>query len=403
MALTINYKRVLIGVTAVVLTACDNGIVGTGEDAGIAQKGPFVIGTEVIIHERPAPDYSESGVYVEKITNPLGLFNFHFQPDTFYDIEVSGEFFDEVNGGISPEPLTLISRYYHKAGTNQPVSINVLTHIIHKRVDFFIANGDDPEQAIQKANNELKLQLETALLPEHLDTLDLNHVSLYNINSNYDEKGNAVLLFTSASFMKASKLYPASPSLQVLVNQLADEMEASGIIDNSNLSILDIAAKSLNADKIEENLLGYSSQFKQYDVSVPDIRWLLDNDGDGIHNDVDIDDDGDTINDDIDPHPYDFEIIPQSQTITVVNTTATTINLNFPTFPLVCNWELSSNPQHGSLTALDYLPNSDYVGQDQFQFTISCILANTEKYTSPPFTVYLNVVDTLASAALLQL
>jgi len=380
------------------LTACDNGIVGTGENAkGIAQKGPFVVGSEVVIHERAAPDYKESAVYREKITHPLGLFDFNFKTNTFYDIEVSGKFFDEVKGGISPEPLTLIANYFHRQESNQPVSINLLTHIIHKRIDFFIANGDAPEQAMQKANSELQTQLETALLPQHLDKLDINHVSLYNFDAGSDEKGNAVLLFASASFMQASQMYPAFPSLQVLVDQLAGEMESLGVIDNNNISILDIAAKSLNADKIEENLLAYSSKFSEYNVSVPNIRWLLDNDGDGIRNDVDVDDDGDNINDIVDPHPYDFEIVPLPQTITVANNTTTTLGLSYPSFSFVCNWDLFSAPQHGNLVGLDYLPTGNFVGQDQFQFTISCILANTEQYTSPPFTVYLDVVDATAA------
>jgi len=401
MSLTINCKRLCICTAAIILnlTACDNGIVGTGEDVkGIAQKGPFVVGSEVVIHERSAPDYSESHVYFEKITNTLGLFDFAFKPLTLYDIEVTGQFFDENNGTISSEPLTLISSYFHTPETNKSVSVNLLTHIIHKRVNFFIANGDAPDLAIEKANNELKLQLETALLPEHLDNLDLNHISLYNFDSSNDEKGNAVLLFISASFMKASKMYPNYPSLQVIVNRLANEMETSGVIDNSNLSILDIAAKSLNADRIEDFLLTYSKQVSDYDISIPDIRWLLDTDGDSIHNDVDLDDDGDNISDDIDPHPYDFEILPTTQNFTVVKNTLTTLNVNYPIFAFVCSPKLSSSPLHGTLTDFNYQPNSDYIGPDQFEFTINCILPSTELYSSPPFIVNVDVVDTIASA-----
>jgi len=380
--------------TVVSLSACDNGIVGTGLDKvkGIAQKGPFLLGADVVIHERSAPDFSESATIHTKIVNGLGVFDFDFKPDTFYQIEVSGNFYDETLGAPSNEVVSLVSAYYHKDAKKSPVSINLLTHIIHKRIEFFIANGDAPETAIAKANDELKRQLETTLLPEHMDQLNLNQLTLFNINENANDKGNAVLLFTSASFMKASKMYPTSPSLQQLVDGLANEMEASGVIDNNDISILDIAAKSLNADQIEKNLTEYSRQTTGYEISVPDIRWLLDNDGDGITNDIDLDDDGDTLPDLLDPHPYDFEIIPKNQTFSVSKNTSTELSLSYPDTRFVCTWQIVSDPQHGNLIDLSYQPNLDFTGVDQFQFVVKCILNTTAEYTSPPFIVDLNII-----------
>ena len=400
MANMTNYCRRLsvITILACLLCACDNGIVGTGLDVtkGIAQKGPFIKGASVTIHVRPAPEFVETETIHKTIDNELGLFDFQFQANIYYEIEVSGSFYDEVNGANASEPVSLVSNFFYNEGANQPVSINVLTHIIHKRIDFLIANGMAPNEALQTANDELMTQLKNSLLPSHLEKISLNQLSLYNFGDQINSEGNAVLLFVSASFMQASQMYNAAISLQEILDGLANEMETSGAVNNNDISLLDIAAKHLNADKIEANLLDYSKQAGVFDVSVPDIRWLLDNDGDGLHNDIDPDDDGDTINDDVDPAPYDFQLIASEQTISVPNDSSTELSLDYPQTDFICSPEITQAPANGSLINMSYQPNSGLVGQDQFQYVVNCILANTDQVTSEPFTVFLNVVDPLS-------
>jgi len=399
-------SKYLVGVSVAILmalTSCDNGIVGTGEKPkGLAQKGPFLLGSQVLIRERSAAGYGQSAVFHQTISNPLGLFDFEFRNNTFYDIEVSGQFFNEVSGEISDTPVTLTSRYFHKSSASTLNSINVLTHLVSKRIDFLVTNGESPEKAISSANEELKLQFETTMLPQHLEQLDLNHVSLYNFDGSSDTKSNSVLLFISASFMKASTLYPSSPSLQTLIDELANEMEAQGTINNDQISLLDLAAKNLNADQIESNLLDYSKQFPEIQVSVPDIRWCLDNDGDSFRNDIDPDDDGDQIPDAIDPHPYDFEIIPTQRTIDIYRNTTTPLSLDYPANAYQCHASIFDAPTHGSINGLfEYQPNLDFIGVDSFQYEIYCILPHTPSadYLSPPFSVILNIINGPASTS----
>ena len=131
--------------------------------------------------------------------------------------------------------------------------------------------------------------------------------------------------------------------------------------------------------------------------AVPDIRWLLDTDGDGVRNDVDDDDDGDTLIDSLDPHPYDFEIFPKNQSFTVSKNSVTRLTLDYPKTEILCGPSITAATINGSLSlavgGVNYQPNTDYVGEDQFQFVLECSLPNTKSYVSAPFLVSIAVTN----------
>ena len=98
----------------IIVASCDNGIVGTGAmpdpvptSEGIAQKGPFEIGSNVTIITRPAPDYVATSTSQVQTLDDIGNFEFTFEPDTLYEITVTGRHFNEITGAISQTPMTL--------------------------------------------------------------------------------------------------------------------------------------------------------------------------------------------------------------------------------------------------------------------------------------------------------
>ena len=134
---------------------------------------------------------------------------------------------------------------------------------------------------------------------------------------------------------------------------------------------------------------------------MPDINFLLDNDADGVRNDVDSDDDGDGIADSDDANPYQFDIITAPQSFTTEQDTGVSISLEFnvpedPASTLFPGYD--NHPAHGVLSGefphFTYTPNAGFSGVDSFQYKVTCLPCSavyTGVYTSDTATVTINV------------
>ncbi|MFV2058822.1 MAG: hypothetical protein ACC707_20355, partial [Thiohalomonadales bacterium] len=89
---TTKLKRIgLFFSLLLLLSACENGIVGTGETpdpvkGGYAQKGPFAIGSNVVIVSRPGPDYVANNTIQVQTRDGIGSFEYDFVVGTLYDV-----------------------------------------------------------------------------------------------------------------------------------------------------------------------------------------------------------------------------------------------------------------------------------------------------------------------------
>ena len=375
-------KYVCLVALLLVLSACENGIIGSGDQPdpnpkpeptkqGIAQKGPFEIGSNITIVTRPAPDFLPTATDQVQTLDDIGSFEFEFKPDTLYDISVTGRHFSEITGELSADPITLQSTYYHDADSAPFVSVNILTHIIHSRINYLIANqGLHPRDATAQASQELLNDLTSVIFADHLSDYSFSNMSVYNLTDS-DPNANAILLFISAAFYQQSIMFDNSRTLAEMLTTLAADLEKDGKINGINdpdsalppgkppqngqvyLSSLDAAARRLNPESISDNLSRHSLEKTGVALPVPDINFLLDNDADGVRNDVDSDDDGDGIADSDDANPYQFDIITAPQSFTTEQDTGVSISLEFnvpedPASTLFPGYD--NHPAHGVLS-----------------------------------------------------
>ncbi|MCG6970719.1 MAG: hypothetical protein LJE85_13215 [Gammaproteobacteria bacterium] len=420
----------LIGLIALLfeITACENGIEGTGDNPGpnktsqgIVQKGPFEIGSNVVITTRPGPDYVQTRVDQLQTLDDIGTFEFTFEQDTLYEIAVTGKHFNEITGELSQDPMTLKSTYYHDENRKSFVSINILTHLIHSRINHLITvNQLHPRDAVAQASQELIGELKNVIFADHLVDYSFSNMTVYNKFADSDANANAILLFISAAFYQQSELYDNSRSIVEMLDTIVEDLEMDGKIDGDEtqdpdqipetslsngpvfISSLDFAARFLNPDVISANLTQYSIEKTGSAIAVPDINFLLDNDADGATNDIDTDDDGDGIPDDLDSEPFHFEISLKPQTFDTSPGISIDLDLEFntPEDPIANPVFLGivSQPQNGVLSgvypALKYIPNQDFTGADSFTYNVNCVPCTavaTSVYTSSSVTVTINV------------
>ena len=424
-------KAMCFAVSLSMVASCENGIFGTGAKPkpappktklGIAQKGPFEIGSNIKITSRPGPDYLETGVTQVQTLDDIGSFEFEFKPDTVYEITVTGRHFNEITGELSQQPITLKSTYFHDENSKSFVSINILTHLIHSRITYLISNDRlHPRDATAQASQELVNELQSVIFAEHLNSFNFSNMTVYNNQADSDPDANALLLFISAAFYQQSELYANSRSLTEMLTTIADDLEEDGRIDGDNapdtpsipgdssnngpvyVSSLDFAARLLNPEAIINNLIAHSIEKTGEAIPVPDISFLLDTDADGATNDRDADDDGDGLADIIDAKPYHFEINADPQVFTTSQDVSISLDLQFnqpehpDTNPLYLGIE--NAPGNGVLSGvypgLVYTPDPGFIGVDSFTYTVNCITCAaiyTGVYTSEIFTVTINVL-----------
>lgn len=424
--------RLILGISVPIflLTACENGIVGTGYvpgpdpieiNRGVAQKGPFEIGSNIVITTRPGPDYVPTSVDQLQTLDDIGSFEFTFKPDTVYEIAVTGRHFNEITGALSQETMTLKSTYYHEENGKSFVSVNILTHMIHSRINHLIAIEQlHPRDAVAQARQELVDEIKGVIFADHLDNYNFSDMTVYNNYEDSDTNANAVLLFISATFYRQSEMYENSHSIEEMLTTIAVDLELDGKIDGEEiqdagqtsegtqtngpaiLSTLDFAARLLNPDIITDNLSRYSIDKTGAAIPVPSIDFLLDNDADGITNDIDSDDDGDGIPDDSDTEPYQFQIIPAAQTFNTSQDVDVDIDLQFnnpedPTAnPVYLGFVIQ--PQNGTLSGvypnLHYTPAQGFTGTDNFTYQVNCVPCSAVVagvYTSEEITVTINI------------
>lgn len=383
------------------VSACENGIIGSGEKPappkhGIAQKGPFAINSNITITVRPAPNYLPTSTEQVQTQDDIGSFEYEFKPDTLYDISVTGKHYNEIDGQISSDEITLMSSYYQDDSSQSFVSVNILTHIVHSRINYLVtASGMHPRDATAQASRELLDDLKSIIFAEHLAEFNFSSMSVYNLG-NTNTKENAVLLFISAAFYQQSLMFDNSRPLNEMLTALADDMEKDGTIDGKTdpastpvnsgnngslyISSLDFAARLLNPDLISNNLSQHSLDKLGFALPVPDISFLLDNDADGVSNDIDTDDDGDGIPDLEDANPTRFEIIPLPQTYSVRQAGSVDIALQFnrpeDSEGNTLYLAYDALPAHGTLSGdmsnLVYTPDPDYSGLDSFTYKLNC-------------------------------
>lgn len=310
------------------VSACSGGdeIIGTGgkpndsqEVQGVAQKGPFIIGSNVTVNLLTDTGQASTDTIITSTSDDLGNFNFKLDAPGLVHIKVDGYHFNEITGAVSSSQITLNATFDTR--NTSFVIVNVLTHLINNRIQYLVKHGSVPADAIVQAQTELRIALSSVLLVNSLP--DFTQLSVYNLDGT-NPVANAYLLALSATVYNYAQIQAGGDSslisakLSETLNTLAADLESDGIINNTSLiSGLASATTSLNPDVIESNLINRSVAVLGTALEVPDINLFIDTDQDGIVNDQDDDDDGDGIPDVSDAEPYTYNNIPATETFTI--------------------------------------------------------------------------------------
>ena len=289
-----------------VLQACgegNEGIIGTGiietriNISGAAQKGPFILGSSILVNNLTASGDPSSKTTVTETKDNLGNFSFQLDEPAVVQLVASGYNFNELTGELSNSTLTLRAIYAVNSAENQKAYINVLTHLIQPRVIALIKSGKEASIAITQAQDELIKALQQ-VFPVKDRIAKFTDLDLFNTDKS-NNLANAYLLALSASLyqMAASNSVGkdnVDAELSSSLNSLADDLGKDGTIENtSTLNALTEASQKIDPRQIESNLKLRSASISDPALEVANIDLVLDTDGDGIVNSEDQDANGD--------------------------------------------------------------------------------------------------------------
>lgn len=250
------------------------------EISGAVQKGPFLVGTTVLVNRRDERGNSTSATIVSEIEDSIGSFDFVTTESGLVQIIAQGYYFSELTGQISTSTLELKSLYEIGEEAGQTAYVNIMTHLINDRVLTLLAGGQaTAADAIAQAEKELIDAFQDALPVPSLT--GFTALSVYNTASG-SALGNAYLLALSTSFYKyaATKAQEfgtgTDAELTLILNQISDDLEGDGDIDARNF-IRDFARamRSLSPTQIAANLRNRSIVSYPAGLGVPDISQFL--------------------------------------------------------------------------------------------------------------------------------
>jgi len=267
-----------------------------------AEKGPFVIGSSVTVNKLDAQAQPTASTLTTETDDNLGNFSFSIEPGPV-TISVDGFHFNEITGSLANGRLTLRAIYEVQDTQAQRAHVNLLTHLIHLRVETLVQAGSSIPAAVQTAQTELTAQLSPIFGPFSPD--NFANYSVYASDSTSNDGAAYILAVSAAVYQFAINRGGTGgfdAELALILNNLSDDF-ADGVI---NLQwILDgIDAGSVQVDpaQLSANLLSHAASVG-FTAEPADAGFFIDTDRDGIMNAIDDDDDNDGLTDDVDPDP----------------------------------------------------------------------------------------------------
>gem|GEM_PF-3433072 len=237
---------------------------GTGEEKtysieGYAQKGPFIVGTDVTVSELNDELFPTGRVFFATVLDEKGYFELPgiILESPFIQIKIQGLSYSETQGGVPlPGELTLYS--IADIRETQTINVNILTHLEKERVEYLVQNES-------KSFNEAKQQaLEELLSVFSLEDHSINAFEELSILS--ESEGNAILLAISSII---EGIYEYERKLELITNFQNDFQDGelnSVEIQNTLVS----SAVCLDISRITEHLI---ARFP--DIVVPNFEPVL--------------------------------------------------------------------------------------------------------------------------------
>jgi N-acetylneuraminic acid mutarotase len=249
--------------------------------SGAVQKGPFLVGSTVLVNKLDAQGRPTDSTIVTEIEDSIGSFSFQANGAGPVQIVASGYYFSELTGNVSSGTLTLKALLdVSSAASKQTAYVNILTHLVNNRVLQLMSGSQLTfSNAIAQAEREFMEALSPALPVSGLDKFSA--LSVYNVSGTSDV-GNAYLLALSTGFYKYAALRAqefgssVDAELTLVLNQIGDDLRDDGEIQRAGfIDDFTDAIRSLSPTEIAANLRRRSISDYPAGLDVPDISRFL--------------------------------------------------------------------------------------------------------------------------------
>ena len=242
---------------------------------GSVQKGPFVLGSSIIIQPLNNKLNPTGQVYNTITNDDAGHFNLGSVLSSKYaEIIASGYYFDEVVGSVSHGTLSL--RSITDLDGSGVSNVNLLTTLVFQRTTYLVNNsGKSIADATEQAERELFLAL-------GIKEQDIPNVRFNKMDISQAGEHNALLLAISV----ALQYERSTGELSELIAKLATDLADDGQIARDKIQQLYIS-KSVGelTSSVRNNLiaryrgLGIDSNIPMFDKYLP---YFLDLDNNGV-------------------------------------------------------------------------------------------------------------------------
>lgn len=236
---------------------------------GKVEKGPFINGSKITAQALDK-DYNLTGeVYQGIIVDDDGSFNLgEIKLNSSYVLlTADGYYFNEVDGELSTGQISLQSIV--NLADNKQANINILTHLKTQRMMQLLRNNKpDFNEADAKVQKEV-------LKSFGLERYAEKDVCNFSIASGTDEAG--ALIVVSSTLLRDR----TDAELTEYLAKLSAEFKAEGTFMDNTKKQLREDAMMLDVNDISDNII---SRYKKLnmDVTVPNLNYFIDWDGDGI-------------------------------------------------------------------------------------------------------------------------
>ena len=199
----------------------DRGIVKE-KITGQVQKGPYVNGTNIIMHELNSSLQQTGSVFSSQITSNTGLFeilNVNLS-SSYVELSANGFYFDENKGDISIAQLNLNA--LADLSDISTVNVNILTHLEKRRVEYLVQSGNSFTEAKRKAQKEVLAIF--GLNKENMTSSESLDISVNNEN-------NAILLAISIILQGKRSV----GDLTELLANLTNDLYQDGVVNDPEI------------------------------------------------------------------------------------------------------------------------------------------------------------------------
>lgn len=237
---------------------------------GNVEKGPFINGSKITAQALDE-NYNLTGqVYQSIVVEDDGSFNLgEIKLNSPYVLlTADGYYFNEVYGELSTGQISMQSLVNLTA--NKQANINVLTHLKAQRMMHLLKNSglafDEADKQVQKE----------VLKNFGLERYAEKDVCNFSIASGTEEAG--ALIVVSSTLLRER----TDAELTEYLAKLSAEFKAEGTFTENTKKDLRENSYKLHVNDIADHIISRYKKISDVDVTVPNLNYFIDWDGDGI-------------------------------------------------------------------------------------------------------------------------